>query len=353
MLTDELCNRNITVYLPGAGKTGYSARIVGVRGRLIAVTPPTNGRKVLWVAPGTRIALSLDGATTNRDALIVGQVVARKLKPVPLLVVDALDEIPEPAAAPARRCRTVAVTSGKGGTGKTFVSTNLAVILAGLGYRVALVDGDLGTGNVCVHLGLEAERDLGDVLQGKGEVAEITLAGPGGVTVIPGAAASPELAAPSPWQLGRLVATVSHLEGTHDFVLVDTGAGLSTAVETLLLAAGEILVISTEDRASALDAYGLIKLSTRQESPQLIHLILNRVVSDRRARNRAENLVSTAHKFLDVRVNLLGYVEHDPGVLLALEHQQPCVSLFPSAPASGALRAAAEKLTRPSDNGTA
>lgn len=346
MLTDELCNRNITVYLPGAGKTGYSARIVGLRGRLIAVTPPTHGRKVLWVAPGTRLALSLHGETTSRDALIVGQVVARKLKPVPLLVVNALDEVSDPAAPPTRRCRTVAVTSGKGGTGKTFVSTNQAVILAGLGHRVALLDGDLGTGNVCVHLGLEAERDLGDVLQGKGEVAEVAVTGPAGVTVIPGAAANPELASPSPWQLGRLVATLSHLEENHDFVLVDTGAGLSTAVETLLLAAGEILVISTEDRASALDAYGLIKLSSKQETPQFLHLLLNRVVSQRRAHNRAENLVKTAEKFLDVRVNLLGYVEHDPGVLLSLEHQQPCAALFPTAPASNALRAAAEKLSR-------
>lgn len=353
MLPDELSNRNVTVYLPGASKTGYCARIVGVRGRMLAITPPANGHKSLWVNPGTRLALSLEGPTTRRDALIVAEVVSRKLKPVPLLVLGTLDEISRPASGLGRRCRTVAVTSGKGGTGKTFVATNLAVTLANIGYRVALLDGDLGTANVCVNLGIEPERHMGDILQGKGEVAEIALQGPAGVTVIPGAAASPELAAPSPWQLRRLVSTLSYLEESHDFVIVDTGAGLATGVETLLMAAAEILVVSTEDRAAALDAYGLIKLSARQENPQSVHLLLNRVVSARRARNRAENLVSTAEKFLDVRLNFLGYVDHDPGVLLSLEHQQPCVSLFPTAPASRALRTATEKLCRPGGHGAA
>lgn len=275
----------------------------------------------------------------------VVEVIERRLKPLPTLVVQIRQDLPLLKALVGRRpCRTLAVTSGKGGTGKTLLSINLAVLLASHGFRIALVDADLGTANVAVSLGLKPQYDLLSVINGRRTLAEIELEGPAGITVIPGGSGLEQLANLTQWQFGKLLGALSNLEGRSDFVIIDTGAGISQNVAAFLRIVREVVLVTHLEPAALLDAYAVIKTMAGQEMRPRFNFLYNRVINPQEVEASFANFQVTAQQFLKTKVEFLGFIPEDPNVLRSVRQQKPLVLTFPRSPASKSLAQIAESL---------
>ncbi|MDA8065573.1 MAG: AAA family ATPase [Thermaerobacter sp.] len=315
-----------------ADARSHTAQILGVRDRHLVVSVPRDQGHALWVKAGTSLEI------VAGDGAVKARVLGRHLKPTPLLVLELEEDLPLRDLVRHRSSRIVAVTSGKGGTGKTFMCVNLALSLATLGHRVALVDADLGTGNVAVHLGLRVDYDLGDVVEGKKRLEEVALPGPLGVLVVPGAVADPGAAHLTGWRTGRLHEAIHELARGHDFVLLDVGAGLADGVQGALLAADEVVLVTSEDPAAMLDAYGVLKILALQGRRPRVRLIFNRVEVPRLAAAGAAQIRSMARKSLGLEVSLLGIVEANPRVSRAARRQTAYALLHPHHPLTQQLR---------------
>lgn len=334
-LSSWLQNQEIYVRTPGDGPAVFSARIIGVRGAILVLNLPRAGNRTLWPRKGSTMVIGFPAGAGAARAEATVVVVDRRLKPFPLLITQAREDIPLcTMVEPRRSCRTLAVTSGKGGTGKTFLAVNLAVALSRQGHRVALLDGDLGAASVSAHLGVKPSRDLREVLHGRSTVAQVAFRGPYGLTVVPGPSASPEEADTTRWQLGRLAGNLGELEKSHDFVLLDTGAGYSAAVTTFLLTADEVILVTGDEVPALINAYGILKLLDRQAPHRRVHVVVNKVSARERARQRVSGLCDAATRHLAVHPRLLGLVASDPRVPESLERQKPCLILFPEAEVS-------------------
>ena len=145
------------------------------------------------------------------------------------------------------KARAIAVTSGKGGVGKTNFTVNLAVVLSQLGLEVGILDGDLGLANVDIVLGITPEFNLSHVLYGKKRLDEIVLTGPSGVYVFAGGSGVYELANFSQWRLQRFIQHVGLLDSELDMILIDTGAGISRNVMGFATACDEVIVVTTPE----------------------------------------------------------------------------------------------------------
>src|SRR3972149_2532324 len=165
---------------------------------------------------------------------------------------ESLPTVPPPLS---RRCRTIAVTSGKGGVGKTCLSVNLAIALAGRGQKVVLVDADLGLANVDVICDLDPRYNLSHVVRGLKRLAEIVVDGPGGIRVVAGASGLVELADCSEAQQDRLFGELHALEHGVDTIVIDTGAGIHRHVRAFVAAADTALVVTSPEPAALTDRY--------------------------------------------------------------------------------------------------
>ena len=172
----------------------------------------------------------------------------------------------------------IAITSGKGGVGKTTLSINLCLALQQLGYRVCLIDVDLGTANVEFLLNLNAPYNIGHLLNGELSLNEILVEGPDGLTILPGASGLEKLANLNEWQFTRLVNSFNVIDKNYDLVILDTGAGISSNVTNSLMAADEILLVTNHDPHAVLDAYALIKTVSQLREKLNIKLVDNRII---------------------------------------------------------------------------
>lgn len=240
----------------------------------------------------------------------------------------------------------IAVTSGKGGVGKTNVAVNLAVALAEARRAVLLFDADLGLANVDVTLGLKPRRDISDVLAGDCELAEILMAGPGGIRIVPAASGVSRMARLGAREQSGLVQAFNDLPGTLDTLLVDTGAGIDPAVLTFASACPEVIVVICDEPTSLTDAYALIKVLARDHGVKGFQLLANMVDNELQGRRLFDKLCGVADRHLDVSLGYLGYVPRDNYLRRAVRRQQPVLLAFPRAPSAVALRAVADRLLR-------
>lgn len=241
--------------------------------------------------------------------------------------------------------RTVAVTSGKGGVGKTNLVLNLALAMIKMGKRVIVFDADLGLANVDVLLGLVPRYTLYEVVTGQKRLEEIVVVGPLGLRIIPGGSGIQELANLSSIQRERLLSEMSRADFQADIMLVDTGAGISNNVLGFLLAADEVIVVLTPEPTSITDAYGLIKVLSRQESRKVIYLVVNRVSGEAEARRTAEKINQVARRFLALEPEFLGFVQEDARIRQAVCNQKPFILEYPSCHAAGNLQQIALRLS--------
>jgi flagellar biosynthesis protein FlhG len=242
--------------------------------------------------------------------------------------------------------RVIAVTSGKGGVGKSNIVVNLGLALARRGLRVLLIDADLGLANLDILLGLTARFTIYDVLSRKKPLAEAVVSGPEGVKILPASSGISDLADLDEYQKLCLLNELDHCTETLDVVLIDTGAGISRNVLFFTLASRERIVVANSQPTSITDAYALIKVLATRHEERHFKLLVNGVSRTGEAEAVYRTLLSVAERFLgqEIRLEYLGFIPQDDAVPQAVMQQQPVLSLYPQAPASRSFTRLAQRL---------
>ncbi len=244
-----------------------------------------------------------------------------------------------------KKTRIITVTSGKGGVGKTNFTINFALALMSYGQRVLILDADLGLANIDVVLGINPKYTLYNVLKGEKNIQDIILPGPQGLQIIAGGSGMQELANLRRWQVEQFIAKLEELEGIADILIIDTAAGLSRNVMSFVLAADEVIVITTPEPTAITDAYGLVKAMTSKRKHGVVHLVVNKVEDAQEADITASKLKIVAEKFLKLNIGHLGFILDDPSVSKAVKSQEPFLLKYPKSSATECiLRLAAQML---------
>lgn len=243
-----------------------------------------------------------------------------------------------PAPERAAPVRVIAVTSGKGGVGKTSVSVNLAMSLCNAGQRTLLLDTDLGLANIDVMLGLSPRFTLADVFAGRCELRDTLLQGPRGLWVVPAASGKRHMTELTPQQHVGLVHAFSQLDVDIDTMVVDTAAGIADGVLTFCQAAQDVVVVVCDEPASVTDAYALIKVLNRERNVNRVQVLANQVANTGEGKLLFDKLQRVTSKFLDVTLGYLGAIPRDEWLRRAVQRQEAVVDAFPSAPSAVAFR---------------
>ncbi len=247
----------------------------------------------------------------------------------------------------------IAVTSGKGGVGKTSLAVNLAVSMARLGHRVGILDADFALGNIDVLLGLTPQAHLGAVLDGTMTLADVTIDGPAGIRVIPAGSGVRALTMLDDDRWTRLVESVDEISRELDFLLIDTATGIGDTVLDVIGLADYVLVVTSFDPASVVDAYAIIKLVTGANASTPVGVVVNTARDAEEGHLVFRQISSAAERFLGRSLRYDGHVLEDRSVKDATLAQLPLMSGEAAGPASRDIRRLACRLTaaRPSGNG--
>jgi flagellar biosynthesis protein FlhG len=240
--------------------------------------------------------------------------------------------------------RVMAVTSGKGGVGKTMLTANLAVLGAKRGKRVLVIDADLGLANVEIVFGVKPKRHVGDLLNPEVSPDDVLIEVRPGIHILPAASGIQQLTQLGEDEKLRLIATLDGLAERFDLVLIDSGAGIGDNVLFFVGVAQEIVLVVTPEPTSLVDAYAAVKVLSQQMGIKDFGVVVNLVVDELAARDVFQKLVGLADRFLSVRIRHLGYVTRDENVHRAVMAQRPIIDLFAMAPASRALNLIADRL---------
>ena len=253
----------------------------------------------------------------------------------------------QPSSPTGQRCRTIAFTSGKGGVGKSNLVLNTGLLLARYERRVALLDGDLGLANLTVLMGQAPKYDLRDVIAGDKRMREILMEGPNGLRVIPAGSGVAELANLSEAERQELFEQLRDIESSVDFLLIDTGAGISDTVLSLILASDESVVVTQPEPTALAAAYALMKVVIQQFPAYPFHVLINMVRDGKQARQVQRSLAEILTRFLGYTPGDAGFVVMDSWVSQAVVQQVPFTTLAPRAPASRCMEDLVARLLGP------
>ena len=237
----------------------------------------------------------------------------------------------KPETAAARAARVIAVTSGKGGVGKTNFTVNLALYLQSQGVRVVVVDADFGLANIEILLGVAPQFTLADVISNNYTIDQVITEHESGLRFVSGGSGLSILANVDKANVGLIVDKLAELDAIADVILIDTGAGISESVLQFVIAADETIVICVPEPTSITDAYSLIK-STKERTIDIpkFKIVVNRAENKEEGLEIHKNLQRVSVKFLSINLEYLGVIPSDPNLVRAVKKQSPCLLTFPN-----------------------
>ena len=246
--------------------------------------------------------------------------------------------------------RIIAITSGKGGVGKTFVSANLAAALTRRGHRVLVLDADLGLANLDVVLNLHPKVTLHDVFTGKAKLEDAIIQAPGGFSVVLAGSGMVEYSRLTPEVRNELFHIIQTLAPRYDVVLLDTGAGISDVVLFSVSLAQEVLIVATPEPTSLTDAYAAIKVLAMQQKRQQVRLVVNQAARPGDGRAITGQLQQVLDRFVStstgrpMRLIHMGDIPADTSVRDAVMRRQLLMQQMPGCPAALAMAQLANKI---------
>ncbi|OGT19953.1 MAG: cobyrinic acid a,c-diamide synthase [Gammaproteobacteria bacterium RBG_16_57_12] len=246
--------------------------------------------------------------------------------------------------AKPRPVRVIAVTSGKGGVGKTNITVNLAIALAQAGKDVMIMDADLGLANIDVLLGVYPKYNLSHLVNGERTLEEIIINGPEGIRIIPAASGIQRMADLTKAQHAGLINAFSELSVDLDVLLVDTAAGISDSVLSFSKASQDVLVVICDEPTSLTDAYALIKILNRDFAIPRFRVVSNMVDSANGGRELFAKLARVTDHYLDVTLDYAGAIPYDEYLRKSVQKQRAVVDAYPRSKAAMAFRSLAKKI---------
>jgi len=260
---------------------------------------------------------------------------------------EALREMMQTSPHAKSKTRIITVASGKGGVGKTNLSTNLALCYAKLGKKVILMDADLGLANVNVVMGIIPKYNLYHLIRKQKTMKEILMDTNYGIQIVAGASGFSKIANLTDEERDTFIQELTSLSNA-DIIIIDTSAGVSKNVLSFVAAADEAIIITTPEPTAITDVYGIIKIiATEIDSMGLsLKLIVNRVNSVTEGKKVAERIINISNQFLNLKVDYLGYVYDDPMVHQAVLKQKPFTVLDPKGRASACVHQIVSRLEK-------
>lgn len=245
---------------------------------------------------------------------------------------------------PEKTARVITITSGKGGVGKTSVTVNLAIALSQLGLRVVILDVDFGLANVDLLFGINPKYTLLDLIREEKSIFEVLTDGPNNIKFLSGGSGVEELIRMDRKKLRKFVGSISMLDKLYDIILIDTGAGLSKNVMSFIMAADEIILVTTPEPTAITDAYALVKMVSRRDRKKIIRVLVNKAETVREAEEIARKLTVVSEKFLSLKLNKLGYILYDDTIVKSVKLQKPFCLSHPRSQAARSVFALADTL---------
>ena len=247
--------------------------------------------------------------------------------------------------------RTIAITSGKGGVGKTNIVANLALAIATRGKKVGIIDADLGLANIDVILKLKAQYNIEHVILGRKKLEEIFITGPAGLTIIPAGSGALSLVNLPDLDRDNLIRELIHATSNFDIIFIDTAAGISSNVLGFALAAQEMIIITTPEPTAITDAYAVLKvistMDTRysdQHTASSVGIIVNMARDQHQAWNVAERITTAARRYISTKVHFVGHILDDMAVSDAISSQQPLIFKHPESAAAQCINVIADRI---------
>ena len=239
-----------------------------------------------------------------------------------------------------------AVTSGKGGVGKTSISVSMATEFASRRYRTILIDTDLGLANTHILAGLKPTMTLSDYVKGKASLTEIVMDGPCGVKLISGGSGIKEMANLDESGRAEILKAITELKPHCDVIMLDTGAGVGSNVTDFVSISDHTVVVTTSNFAAIADAYGIVKIMIQEGYDKAMHLLVNRVRSPEEAEQVFKKLRGCTERFLSFELNWLGLLPEDNSVEGAVLKRIPFSEAFPTSVATRYLKKVVTSLER-------
>lgn len=240
--------------------------------------------------------------------------------------------------------RVITVTSGKGGVGKTNITVNLAIALSNMGLRVAMLDVDFGFANIDVLLGISSKYTLLELMRGECTIPEVLTDGPNNVKFLSGGSGIEELIQLDKSQIGNFISNLALLDKLYDVILIDTGAGLSSNVMSFIMAADEVLLVTTPEPTAITDAYAVIKMISKKDKNKIVKVIVNKAGSLKEANDIFAKLFTVSDRFLSFTLQKSGCILADDCVPKAVRQQKPFCLSYPKSQASHQIKELAMNL---------